>query len=102
MFGFRGVGRAWCGVSGYRDMFETVRVVCASLQVGFKTASKKIKINKTLPLELTIKSHFLKMGLASSLGRRWDLKPETVVRAPSPQSAEEREKESAFTEVTAR
>ena len=88
----------------------TMRVVCAGLPGGFET----------LPLELTIKSNFLKRWLVLRshhglpLLHTWpgpcgkevpskerDLIPGTLVRAPSPHSlAKEREKENALPEVT--
>ena len=35
VFGFRGVGGSWCGVSGCRDMCGTVRFVFARSLGGF-------------------------------------------------------------------
>ena len=85
-------------------------MLCAGLPGGFET----------LPLELTIKSNFLKRWLVLRshhglpLLHTWpgpcgkevpskerDLTPGTLVRAPSPHSpAKEREKENALPEVT--
>lgn len=36
VFGFRGVGGAWCGVSACRDVYGTVRVVCTRPPDGFQ------------------------------------------------------------------